>query len=136
MLFNTAITILIKLAISEIPVLSVILLSAYPMPFYVVAEMQEAVPPHIQQISIVYGSSFPNNTKFYDPPSVSIPVGTEVNWSNNDISFHTVTFVTEGIFDSGIVSPGNSTSNIFSKQGIFNYYCKIHPYMIGELRIA
>ena len=135
MLFDTPLTIPIKLAISEIVVLSAILLSAYPMQSYLSAQMQ-AMPPQNQQISIANGSSFPKNTKFYDPPSVSIPVGTKVNWTNNDISFHTVTFVTQGIFDSGIISPGNSTSNIFSKQGIFNYFCKIHPYMIGELRIA
>jgi plastocyanin len=132
---DTPLTIPIKHAMLGIIALSAILLSVYPMQSYLSAQTQ-AVPPQVQQISIANGSSFPKNTKFYDPPSVSIPVGTNVNWTNNDISFHTVTFVTEGIFDSGIISPGNSTSNIFSKQGIFNYFCKIHPYMIGELRIA
>jgi plastocyanin len=136
MLFNTSITILIKLAISQVTILSVTLLSTYPTPSYVAAQMQEAVSPQIQQITIAYGSSFPNNTKFYDPPLASVPMGTKVNWTNNDVSFHTVTFVTKGIFDSGIIPPGNSTSNTFSKQGIFNYFCKIHPYMIGELRIG
>jgi plastocyanin len=136
MLINNATTILVKVAISQITILIVTLLFAYPTAS-IAAQMQEAVPPQqIQQIAIAYGSSFLNNTKFYDPSSVSVPIGIKVNWTNNDVSFHTVTFVTKGIFDSGIIPPGNSTSNIFSKQGIFNYYCKIHPYMIGELTIG
>jgi plastocyanin len=133
MSFNSEIAAaLLKLTILEITILSVLLL----FPSYVTAQTQESVTPQVQQVSIAYGSSFPNNTKFYDPPSVSISLGTKVNWTNNDISFHTVTFVTEDIFDSGVISPGNSTSNTFNKQGIFNYFCRIHPYMIGEVRIV
>jgi plastocyanin len=72
------------------------------------------------------------NPKFFDPELVSIPGGSVVNWINNDESFHTVT-LTEG-FDSGIIPPGNRSSHQFFNQGIFNYQCKIHPYMSGELR--
>ena len=108
----------------------------HSMPSIVKAQIQKEDSPPVQHVNIAYGSSFPNNAKFYDPPSLTIPVGTIVNWTNNDISFHTVTFVTTGVFDSGIIPPGNSTSSAFFNQGIFNYFCKIHPYMLGELRIS
>jgi len=132
---NTALPISIKITILEIAVLSFAFSSVCAIPSYVFAQVKSSQLQNVLQVSIAHGSSFPNNTKFYDPKSISIPVGSKVNWTNNDNSFHTVTFVTEGIFDSGIIAPGNSTSHDFFNQGIFSYYCKIHPYMTAELRV-
>jgi hypothetical protein len=66
-------------------------------------------------VNIVFGSSSPTNPKFYDPQSVSIRAGTVVIRNNNDNSLQTVTFVAAGLYDSGIILPFNSVSNLFSK---------------------
>ena len=96
----------------------------------------QTAPPGSQIVNIVVGSSSPTNPKFYDPQSVSIKAGTVVIWNNYDNSLHTVTFVTAGLYDSGIILPQHSVSNLFSNQGVFNYYCKIHPYMTGQLAVS
>ena len=96
----------------------------------------QTAPPFSQIINVVLGSSSPTNPKFYDPQSVSITAGTVVIWNNYDNSLHTVTFVTAGLYDSGIILPHHSVSNLFSNQGVFNYYCKIHPFMTGQLTVS
>lgn len=91
-------------------------------------------------ITIVFGASDPAHGTFYDPQSATINTGTVVTWVNNDNSFHTVTFVTPGIFDSGIISPsgtsGNSRSHTFFNPGVFNYFCRIHPFMTGGIVVS
>jgi plastocyanin len=96
----------------------------------------QMAPPSSQTISIVLGSSSPLNPRFYDPQFVSIKAGTVVTWINNDNSLHTVTFVTPGIFDSGNITAGQIVSNLFSDRGVFNYYCKLHPYMTGQVTVS
>ena len=92
------------------------------------------------QISIVSGSSSPDNKIFYDPPEAQVQVGTEVTWINNDTNMpHTVTSGNSdtgptGVFDSGIINGDGSTfEHTFDQKGEFEYYCTLHPWMISEI---
>ncbi|KAF0869329.1 MAG: multicopper oxidase domain-containing protein [Candidatus Nitrosocosmicus sp.] len=92
------------------------------------------------QISIVSGSSNPDNKIFYDPPSAEVQVGTDITWTNNDDNMpHTVTSGDSGtgptgMFDSGIVNgDGSEFKHTFDQQGEFKYYCTIHPWMTAEI---
>jgi len=87
-------------------------------------------------ITIVPGASNSANKKFYDPPSTSINAGTLVKWINNDNTLHTVTFATPGIYDSGIISHGASVSHSFFDQGVFDYFCRIHPFMTANITVS
>ncbi len=76
----------------------------------------------------------------YSPSSLSINVGQSVIFSNYDGAPHTVTSGTpasgsDGIFDSGVLSSGNSFSYIFDTPGVFDYYCMLHPWMIGQITV-
>ena len=42
-------------------------------------------------ISIVPGASSPENGKYFDPASITVPAGTAVTWTNDDTTLHTVT---------------------------------------------
>ncbi len=66
------------------------------------------------------------------PATITIPVGTTVTWFNKDSVAHTVSS-REGVFDSGNLSGGATFSYTFDQNGSFEYYCKIHPYMKGEV---
>ena len=66
------------------------------------------------------------------PATITIPVGTTVTWFNKDSVAHTVSS-REGVFDSGNLSGGATFSYTFDQNGSFEYYCKIHPYMNGEV---
>ncbi|MBY5162042.1 DUF2231 domain-containing protein [Salsipaludibacter albus] len=62
------------------------------------------------------------------PPEVTVPVGTEVTWANQDPTAHTAT---GDDFDTGTVAGGASASTTFDTPGEFAYVCTIHPSMEG-----
>jgi plastocyanin len=68
----------------------------------------------------------------FDPPTITIPAGSTVTWSNDDVTPHTVT-ADEGQFDSGIFDPGASFSWTFPEPGAFTYHCQLHPTMQGSV---
>jgi len=92
------------------------------------------------KIAIVPGASSPNNPMFFKPNSTMINEGEVVNWTNYDVSIHTVT---SGIFntgnagpvpfDSGIINPGGVFTYKFGKANTYDYYCRIHPFMTGKI---
>jgi plastocyanin len=90
-------------------------------------------------VSIVQGSSSPSISKAYDPSPLTVKTGTSVTWTNNDSSIHTVTsgLPEKGdvgtLFDSSLISPGNTFVHAFDKQGTFDYSCTLHPFMHGQV---
>ncbi|MEW6142650.1 MAG: cupredoxin family copper-binding protein [Chloroflexota bacterium] len=66
------------------------------------------------------------------PPSVEIPTGTRVTWTNNDSVVHTVTS-NDKTFDSGNMSKNAAFSFVFTSPGTYEYYCIPHPYMKGRV---
>ena len=54
-----------------------------------------------------------------------VAMGTTVTWTNNDSIAHTTTSDT-GVWDSGILAPGQSFSFTFASTGTFPYHCAIH----------
>jgi plastocyanin len=81
-------------------------------------------------VSIAPGAANPNNDQSFDPPQISVPIGSAVFWTNDDSIQHTVTS-DEGLFDAGPISPGNTFENTFDSAGEFSYHCAIHPFMTG-----
>jgi plastocyanin len=89
----------------------------------------------------------------YSPADLTIPVGATVTWVNQDSVGHTVT---EGdpnspkqaslrVFDSSgeavtgkvaLIGAGESWSYTFTTPGTYEYYCIVHPYMIGHITVG
>ena len=97
--------------------------------------------PTTTHISMVSGSSNPNNKVFYDPTSAKVKTSTTITWTNDDTLPHTVTSGSadtgpSGEFDSGIVMGGGSFSHTFDKAGSFDYFCALHPYMTGQVIVG
>ena len=89
-------------------------------------------------ISIVPGASAPNNPKFYNPSPANVAVGTTVTWTNNDATLHTAvsgdpSSGPSGVFDSGYLAKGKTFEHKFDAAGTFDYYCTLHPFMIGQI---
>jgi glucose/arabinose dehydrogenase len=91
--------------------------------------------------------------KAFNPGDVNIKVGDTVVWTNNDPIIHTIVegspslpspastirpeASTTGIgFDSGFLNQGMTFKHTFDKSGIFNYYCSVHPTMIGKVVVV
>jgi hypothetical protein len=67
-------------------------------------------------------------------PAPNLPVGTIILWYNMDSIDHTVT-AQDNSFDSGSISPNETFEYTFDQPGDFEYYCKIHPSMVGKITI-
>lgn len=66
----------------------------------------------------------------FSPAVLSIKTGDTVIWTNNDSSLHSV----NGIgFESNDMGKGQSYSYTFTSSGTFDYICKIHPSMKGQI---
>jgi plastocyanin len=94
-------------------------------------------------ISIVPGASAPNNPKFYDPSPANVAVGTTVTWTNNDATLHTVYSGTPDdsansgkLFQSTYMAKGQTFEHKFDTAGTFDYYCTLHPFMLGKIVVS
>lgn len=91
-------------------------------------------------ISIVDGAALEGD-KAYQPNPLTVNVGQEVKWTNDDTQIHTATSGTAGsaesgqVFDSGIVVPESTFSFKFDDPGEFPYYCTLHPQMVGTVYV-
>lgn len=69
--------------------------------------------------------------KAYQPNPIEVFVGSSVSWTNDDRIVHSVTAI--GEFDSGVMQPDEVFEYTFDKVGGFDYYCMLHPSMVGRL---
>ena len=96
------------------------------------------------EVDMAVGSSVvgcETTNECYIPHMVTIDVGGEVMWNNIDAMAHTVTAgtPTEGLsehFDSGLVAPGAMFSHEFTEAGTFDYFCMVHPWMVGAVMVS
>ena len=77
------------------------------------------------------------------PSTATVDVGGVVIFSNTDSAAHTFTsgvsgyfgeeepLGPDGEFDTGLLMVGNSFSHTFDKEGIYDYFCMVHPWMTG-----
>lgn len=71
----------------------------------------------------------------FKPAAITVPVGTTVTWTQQDIDLHTVT-ATDKSFDSGELENGKSWSWTFKSLGTYSYVCALHPFMKGEVVVT
>jgi predicted secreted protein with PEFG-CTERM motif len=92
-------------------------------------------------VSIPTGSGVPgceDTNECYIPAEVTVDVGGEVTWTNDDSAAHTVTSgmpsdadSVGAMFDSGLLLAGSTYSQVFDEEGTVNYFCIVHPWMQG-----
>jgi plastocyanin len=99
-----------------------------------------ADPPPIT-ISIVEGST-PLGDKAYQPNPLQAKVGSKVTWTNDDGTAHTATSgaITSNeygkIFNSGFLIKGKNFTFVFDRPGDYQYFCLLHPTMIGKIIVS
>ena len=79
------------------------------------------------------------NTECYIPSYYVAKVGQTVSWKNDDSAFHSVTSGhyenPDGLFDSGHLDHAGIFSYTFEETGIYPYYCTLHPWMGGQIKV-
>jgi len=84
-------------------------------------EGQAPAPEHRQLIQ---------KNKTFSPHLLVIPVGSSVDFPNQDPFFHNVFSLFEGKrFDLGLYEAGSTRTVVFSRVGISYIFCNIHPEM-------
>jgi len=68
----------------------------------------------------------------FSPPTITIPAGATVTWTNRDDTPHTVRAV-DGAFHSKAMDTAESYSFTFAKPGVYRYFCSLHPKMVGQV---
>jgi plastocyanin len=68
------------------------------------------------------------------PRTMTIAVGTMVRATNKDGAAHTWT--SDGHWDSGNLSTGQSYAFGFSTRGTFSFVCSDHPTMTGSVTVT
>jgi len=102
----------------------------------VIEEPKEAI-----KVVIPEGAAIPEDDQiFYDPEVIDVTVGTTVAWENADNTMHTATSGNpdggaDGVFDSDIMSAGDKFEFTFTDAGNYDYYCILHPWMIGTVNV-
>lgn len=87
----------------------------------------------------------------FDPPTLEVPAGTEVTWTNRDSDVvHTATSgipgdkgvpgldngtkpKPDGVFDGEMKGADATFSFTFDKPGTYAYFCRVHQSMTGEI---
>jgi plastocyanin len=68
----------------------------------------------------------------FQPSSRQISVGTTLVWTNTGALPHTATD-RAGRFDSGMLMSGDTYRRTFDTPGTFEYFCTLHPEMVGTI---
>ena len=69
----------------------------------------------------------------YNPPTIDVPVGGSVTWTNQDNAPHTATGLDREALQSGAISSGESFTQTFDTAGTYEYFCEFHPNMKGSV---
>ncbi len=72
----------------------------------------------------------------FNPPALTIPVGTTITWINRDDVPHTVTSTTKPhMLNSPVLDTDGKYQFIFTTPGTFSYYCTVHPHMTATITV-
>lgn len=104
---------------------------------------EEMVMESSPTVDIPAGTSFPGceeTNECYLPPSITVTAGDTVEWTNSDTAVHTVTSGSPstgptGTFDSSLIAGGQSYTYTFDEAGSYDYFCIVHPWMIGSVTV-
>ncbi len=91
-------------------------------------------------VIIPNGNSDVSSTGFYIPLNLEIPIDTTVTWMNQDNVQHTIQSQDElgnilGLFNSALLNTGEKFEFTFEEEGVYNYYCSLHPWRIGLVTV-
>ncbi len=86
-----------------------------------------ASPVHAQEQTI--------DIKSFMFMSVTVPTGTTVTWTNRDQIPHTVV-AKDKSWRSAALDTGDSYSHRFDTPGQYDYFCSLHPQMVGRITVV
>jgi len=104
---------------------------------------EEPAGPTTHSVDIPAGTSVPGceeSNACYLPADITINAGDTVEWINVDTAAHTVTGGSpaegpSGVFDSSLVMADAVYAFTFEETGNYDYFCMVHPWMVGSVSV-
>ena len=105
--------------------------------------MEESTGPTTVHVEIPIGTSVPGceeTNECWSPADITINAGDTVHWMNVDTAAHTVTGGSpadgpSGVFDSSLVMVDATYEFTFDDAGSYDYFCMVHPWMVGSVTV-
>ena len=102
-----------------------------------------AAVPQTHIVETAMGSGAPGcetSNACYLPQDITISTGDTVQWDNVDTAAHTVSGGSpadgpSGVFDSSLLMAGGDYSFTFDDAGNYDYFCMVHPWMVGSVTV-
>jgi amicyanin len=69
----------------------------------------------------------------FGPPSLTVKAGTTVTWTNRDDIPHGIASSNNAFSKSKALDTDDSYSFTFATPGTYQYFCYIHPHMVGTI---
>ncbi|MBI1657615.1 MAG: protease inhibitor Kazal-type [Thaumarchaeota archaeon] len=106
-------------------------------------EAEEPAGPTTWEVVNSEGTSVPGceeDDTCFMPSMLEISVGDTVMWLNQDAAAHTITSGSpatgpDGVFDSSLVMSGATFEHTFEEPGTYDYFCLVHPWMLGTIQV-
>ncbi len=108
---------------------------------WMVSTLVIEMPKEPIKVMIPDGAAIPEDGQlYYDPENIDVEIGTTIVWDNVDNTMHTVTSGNpndgfDGVFDSDVMSAGDLYEFTFTEAGNYEYYCILHPWMVGTVNV-
>ncbi len=104
-------------------------------------EENEIIPENVSSSVLIPNGNFDiSNTAFYIPLNLEVVSGTTVVWINDDSVPHTIQSQDSqgniiGLFNSAPLLTGESFEYTFEEEGVYNYFCSLHPWRVGIITV-
>jgi len=69
----------------------------------------------------------------FTPPELTVAAGTTVKWVNHDDIPHSVVNKDKVFRSKAALDTDDSFSYTFASAGSFDYFCALHPHMVGKV---
>ena len=124
-----------------------IIFSIFALLFYTLPDVSANSEFFVSNTKGSYNLGCELDNSCFKPYIVNILVGDTVTWTNNDDAIHVVVsgapnsesfkdFEDGEIFDSGFLRSNETFSHTFIEEGIFGYFCTLHPWMNGFVMVG
>ena len=110
----------------------------------VMKKTEKSTGPQTHDVEIPLGTSVQGcqeTNECYIPADITINAGDTVTWTNADTAVHTVSagIATDAkleVFHSDLMLPAaDPWSQTFEDSGSYDYFCIVHPWMIGSVTV-
>lgn len=102
----------------------------------VCADAVNAAPPSSSSGSLAQAAAVPEvsiSNFTFQPALLIVKAGTKVTWTNRDSTPHTVTSSDKRFVSSSGLDTNDQYSYLFDKPGTYEYFCSLHPMMVGNV---